>query len=233
MVGPHAGELKRLPFLRVGEGGQGTGQGTEQRAGRVVLEQEPVSRGDGVGEPPDLPDHRHRAVPQAVHLIQAARLVARGHQEEIGAAFDPMRQPVVVAFAKMHPARMRGRQPAQHLVIVRLARPENDILFAGQLLKADRTLGMETRSTEPDIGAHAVAITAIEPGRRIDEHGAGIHFAREPHGRLIARSRDDGGETGSLRHNMCQGLVHVRDHFNGQYGRLELGVPILLFCRDN
>ena len=92
---------------------------------------------------------------------------------------------------------------------------------------------METRATEPDIAAHTVAITGIEPGRRIDEHRTGIYFAREPQGRLIARGRDDGGEAGSMRHDMRQGLVQVRNHFDGHNRPLKLGVPILLLCRDD
>src|SRR3569832_1691008 len=43
---------------------------------------------NGVGEPARAPHQRRRAVAQAVDLIEAAGLVTRGHQEEIGAGLD-------------------------------------------------------------------------------------------------------------------------------------------------
>ena len=44
------------------------------------------------------PAHDGRgAVAQAVHLVQAAGLVAGWHQEEVGAGFDPVRERVVEA----------------------------------------------------------------------------------------------------------------------------------------
>ena len=52
---------------------------------------------DRVGEAARAAHHRRRAVAQAVHLVEAARLVARRHEEEVGAGLDPVRQLLVVA----------------------------------------------------------------------------------------------------------------------------------------
>ncbi len=47
---------------------------------------------DGVGEPAGRVDDGNRAVAEAVKLIQAARFIAAGHQEDIRCRFDLMRQ---------------------------------------------------------------------------------------------------------------------------------------------
>ena len=47
--------------------------------------------------PPVVMYDRRRAVALAVHLVQSARLEARGHQEDVGARLDLMRHAFVVA----------------------------------------------------------------------------------------------------------------------------------------
>ena len=43
---------------------------------------------------------RHGSVAHAVHLVQAARFILRRHQKNIGAGFDEMRKPVVIAHSE-------------------------------------------------------------------------------------------------------------------------------------
>ena len=62
--------------------------------------------------PPTFAHHRHRAVAQAVHLVEPARLEARGHQEDVGTRLDAVRQRLVVADAQRRSARdVRRRAP--------------------------------------------------------------------------------------------------------------------------
>ena len=46
----------------------------------------------GIDQPAGRPDHGHGAVLQAVKLIQSARLIAAGHQENVGSRLDPVGQ---------------------------------------------------------------------------------------------------------------------------------------------
>ena len=48
-----------------------------------------------VRQPAHRAHDRHRAVAQAVHLVQAARLEARRHQEHVSAGLDQVREPLV------------------------------------------------------------------------------------------------------------------------------------------
>src|SRR5262249_23236168 len=53
----------------------------------------------GIGESAGSSNNRHGTVVHAVHLVQTAWLVFRGHEEDIGAGFGKVRQPVVIAEA--------------------------------------------------------------------------------------------------------------------------------------
>ena len=66
-----------------------------------------------VGQPAGATHDRHRAVAQAVHLVQAARLVARRHEEHVGAGLDPVRELVVVARCRTRPCAGSALQPAR------------------------------------------------------------------------------------------------------------------------
>src|SRR5262245_12417301 len=80
---------------------------TERRdhlAGLEALEEETgafagqrVELLDRVGEPAGRSHDRRGTVAHAVHLVEAARLVARRHEIEIRAAFDQVRERLVVA----------------------------------------------------------------------------------------------------------------------------------------
>ena len=62
------------------------------------------------------PDNRHRAVPQAVHLVQAARLETRRHQEDVRARLDQMRERLVEPDARRRYAGMPLRPARAELL---------------------------------------------------------------------------------------------------------------------
>ena len=63
---------------------------------------------------------------EAVHLIQAARLEARRHQEHVGAPLDQMRDRLVEPDPDANPIRMQGSEAPPHVLIARLAGAEHD-----------------------------------------------------------------------------------------------------------
>jgi hypothetical protein len=69
----------------------------DETVGRAVGEGCLVAIDHRVGQSAGIAHDRRRAVAQAVHLVQAARLEARGHQENVRAGLDQMRQAVVEA----------------------------------------------------------------------------------------------------------------------------------------
>ncbi len=75
---------------------------------------------DRIDQPAGGAHDRHGAVAQAVHLVQAARLEARRHQEHVGAAFDEVRE----AFVEADDARRsdRGAAPPGCATCARSAR---------------------------------------------------------------------------------------------------------------
>ncbi len=66
-----------------------------------------------VGQPAGAAHDRDGAVAQAVHLVEAAGLVLRGHQEHVAGGLDPVRVFLAVATAKGHARRMLMRQLAR------------------------------------------------------------------------------------------------------------------------
>ena len=71
----------------------------------------------GVVQSPDGPHHRHGAVTQAVHLVQAAWLEPRRHQEQIRASLDQVRQRLIEADLRGHPIRMPRRQSEPQIFV--------------------------------------------------------------------------------------------------------------------
>src|SRR5690606_27581689 len=80
---------------------------------------------DGVREPPGLADDRDGTVAHRIELCQAARLVARGHHEQIAARDDSMRERLVVSRAEREPLAVRRRKLAERRLEPRLAAPED------------------------------------------------------------------------------------------------------------
>src|SRR5438128_1461381 len=112
MILLHGGGLQRTPARAVGEERQRPLERTEQRRARILLEDKARDAVlNRIGEAADRADHWDRAVALTVHLIEAARLESRGHQKEIGAALDEMRERLVEADVGADPVRMLARQP--------------------------------------------------------------------------------------------------------------------------
>src|SRR4030042_230064 len=95
----HASRLKAMPLVRALEGGQGAAQGGQQRPWGVFVEYETVTLtvgagvvADGVGQAAGVAHHGDGAVAQGDELAQAAGLEARGHEEQVAAAVDELRQ---------------------------------------------------------------------------------------------------------------------------------------------
>src|SRR5262245_12145257 len=53
-----------------------------------------IEFGYGVGQTARRSNNRYRSIALAVHLVQPARLVLRGHQEDVGAGFGQMSQSI-------------------------------------------------------------------------------------------------------------------------------------------
>ena len=79
---------------------------------------------DRIGESTGAAHDRHRAVAQAVHLVEPAGLVERGHEEQVARRLDPVRELLVVAALEHHPPREERAQPGEELLVLRLAAAE-------------------------------------------------------------------------------------------------------------
>ena len=69
---------------------------------------------------------RHRAVFQAVHLIEPARLVQRRHQEHVARRFDQMRELLAVAAMEHDAIREALLQAGEETFVARFAAAEHD-----------------------------------------------------------------------------------------------------------
>src|SRR4051812_23270333 len=128
MVLPHARRLEGTPPRLVGVRLEGAFERPDERLGRVLGENEArFALAHGIGESANRPDYRNRAVAQAVHLIEAAWLELRGHEEGVGSAFDEMRKRLVEADSRGDARRVLRRKIAPHVFISRLARAEDDV----------------------------------------------------------------------------------------------------------
>ena len=106
-------------------------QRVQQRLRRIVAKAEPgplpcprVEIVHGIVQSTDSSHHRHGAVAQAVHLIQATWLEPRRHQEQIGACLDQVCQRLVEADGRSDAIRMPRRKPEPQVFVSPLARAE-------------------------------------------------------------------------------------------------------------
>src|SRR2546430_289032 len=82
---------------------------------------------------------------EAVDLVQAAGLVLRGHQEDVGPGLDQVRQAVVVAEADADLLRIALRQHAEEVVdrkSTRLNSSHSQISYAVFCLKKKKTVNI-------------------------------------------------------------------------------------------
>src|SRR5215467_1075055 len=80
---------------------------------------------DRIGEPSGPPHDGHGAVAQAVHLVEAARLVAGRHEEHVARRLDPVRELVVVTAVVTHPTAEATLEIGEELLVPRLPAPEH------------------------------------------------------------------------------------------------------------
>ena len=103
--------------------GRGNGQEAEARrsaGGEIFV----GGIDDGVGQTSGRSHHGHRAVLQAVNLIQAAGLVPRRHQENIRAGFDLVRKEVVIRHFHVEFGGIDPSQLAEQFFVFRFTRAE-------------------------------------------------------------------------------------------------------------
>src|SRR5438067_13428585 len=92
-VAHHAAALHLAPAPRIAVDLERATHRRDQRRALGALEQKAgLAVRDRVDEPAGGARYRRRAVTLAVHLVQAAGLEARRHEEEIGARLDEMRE---------------------------------------------------------------------------------------------------------------------------------------------
>ena len=87
---------------------------------------------DAVGETAGLPHNGHGAVAHGDHLAQAARLKARGHEENVRSGIHPARKRLGKADLGAEPAGMPGLERAVIVLIRPVARAEHGDLRAGE-----------------------------------------------------------------------------------------------------
>ena len=103
--------------------------GVEVREGQAVAGPDVLFKiRDGVLEAADLADDGHRAVFHGDHLAQAAGLVARRHEEQVGAGVDLVGQFLAEADLDGHFVGVAPRQVLQGLFISAVARADHDEL---------------------------------------------------------------------------------------------------------
>ena len=128
---------------------------------------------DGIGQSADRSHDRHRAVDQAIHLIEATWLELTRHQEDIAARFDLMRQFFVVADRRGDLVGMSDCQLFQHPFVVRIATAQKhqlDVLveqYVGAL--ADQREALLPRharhaAEQRNIGQHGEAEPLLQRG---------------------------------------------------------------------
>src|SRR5579859_137060 len=122
---PHTAPHHGLPAFPVLESARSSADSRQQSLGRVVFELEPGTILDSIIKPAGGANHRHRAVTQAIHLVQAAGLILAGHEEYIGAGLDFVRQSFVITDAHGDVLGMRGGRLSQAGFVIGVARSEH------------------------------------------------------------------------------------------------------------
>jgi len=94
----------------------------------VVLENEPcpgsfgdIGRFHGVGETSGSSDNGESPVGEGIHLVEAARLIQRRHQEYVRTCLDLVREGVVVAFCETQFGWETGLEAREHFHVFRFA----------------------------------------------------------------------------------------------------------------
>src|SRR5271157_4490113 len=83
----HSAAHHGLPGVRDGKRLDRAPDSVRQGQSGVLRELKPRVLIDGIIQPSGGANHRHRAIPQAVDLVEPARLIAAGHEEHVGSRF--------------------------------------------------------------------------------------------------------------------------------------------------
>src|SRR4029453_10640421 len=98
-----------------------------------------------VDKPADVVDDRNSAIPQAVHLVESARLGPRRYKEDVGASFDEMSELLAEVDAGADSIRMTSGKPGPQVLISRLTSPKHDPRrFQPRQLVGDRRQEIES-----------------------------------------------------------------------------------------
>ena len=115
------------------------------QAGRIVVVEHDAGSQPGlrievlhrIGQSAGVAHDGNGAVTQAVHLVEAAGLILRGHQEHVAGGLDPVRVFLAVAIAKRHAGGIVVRQLRQERFIARIT--------TAQHRQAEFPLGQQSR----------------------------------------------------------------------------------------
>src|SRR5205823_10683870 len=94
--------------------------------GGVLYELKSRASIDGIIQPAGGAHHWYRPVLQAVDLVQAARLVAAGHEEDVGACFYAVSQHVIEPDSGRDPSRKLLLHPAEEILVLGFTGAERD-----------------------------------------------------------------------------------------------------------
>src|SRR5690606_27238662 len=94
----------------------------------------------------------------------------------------------------------------------RLALAAHPVLVAGQLLRANRSAGVQLAGGDADLGAHAELATVGELRRGVVHHDAGIDLVQEAGGGRGVAGDDRLGVVGAVAVDVGDGVVKVLDH---------------------
>ena len=139
------------PSRRVEDGAGSQTVEHETRAGPGLL----IVVLHGVGQPPGPVDDRQGSVAEAVHLIEAAGLVAARHHEKVRAGLDEVGDPLVVADDRAEVGQP-GRERADLVLAPAFARADEDELqihLGADIVERSRTWARTVRrrpSGRPD-----------------------------------------------------------------------------------
>ena len=145
---------------------------------------------DGVVEPAGCAHYRYSSVAHAVELVQPAGFIARGHEEDVAASFNLVRQRVVVNDLHRELLRILFVQLAEQLFIIAVAaaQHEHDHLLPGQAIgylenKIEALLGGKTRHN-----ANHRQLRVFRQAKFLQQIGFAFGFAAEVGCRVVRRN---------------------------------------------
>src|ERR1019366_4570635 len=118
---PHAASHHGLPRVAVRKSEHGGLHGCQKRFAGVLGELESGAFLDGIIQPAGGASHGHRAIAQAVHLVEPAGFVVAEHEEDVGSGLDAVRQGAVETDARGDSSGMLLLHEAEEVLELRVA----------------------------------------------------------------------------------------------------------------